>query len=756
MEQRRRLKVAAIMDEFTYTCYAPECDLMQVTPEGFKEEIDGFLPDMLFIESVWRGKNNLWRFRLHDNMEALCALTDYCRSKKIPIVFWSKEDPVHFGVFIRAASLADFVFTTDADCIELYKAHLGHDRVYFLPFAAQPQIHNPIEEYERKEKFCFAGSFYVKYQERSKTFMELAPLFMEYGLDIYDRNFKKGETDNNSQSTSVASPQVENYYFPAEVQECILGGLPYSEITRAYKGYKYGINMTSMVQSGFMFARRAFELLACNTVTVSNYSRGLEVFFGELLIATNDRQRMEKLLNIYCGTELSYRKYRLAGLRHVLMSHLYEDRLDRIARKVFGRTIKRDMPEILVVCSEKNEYICGMFEKQAYKQKQLAAVMPGKKVSELSFDFITVFSEEDYYGKNYLLDMALSTRFSSDRIIGKAAYYAEGVLKNRNKTYTYVEEPVQLRRQMAGRGFFDEDMTMDELLSFHQQARILSLDEFNYCEKASECAEAEDMEVNTGVPLEKIYDYTDKIPPVSLHKSIPFSTDELYEEIVIKEDDLVKKSREKDGFRLEREADDDRIVWLRTDKNYNLADYTRGSRIGFFTEVVGKEGNVRCQIEYYDENNEKLNFLNFALDGFTLLRISDRAKTFKLIFRMRGKSCVTLKSMFASSPDSLLPAPFPLKDRLLITERYPYYGESDTAAQIHKLVKEKALEVLVVGEDPTYLPYSEYEGIPVVSAQYEAIKEYLSVHNFECVYVNSAIENIEKYLLDYKGKVVEL
>lgn len=756
MDQQRKLKVAAIMDEFTYSCYAPECDLMQVTPDHFKTEIDGFEPDMLFIESVWRGKDNLWRFKLHDNTEALKNLTDYCRGKRIPVVFWSKEDPVHFGVFIRAASFADFVFTTDADCIELYKAHLGHDRVYYLPFAAQPRLHNPIEEYERKDKFCFAGSFYVKYQERSRTFMDLAPLFMEYGLDIYDRNFKKGETDNNSQTTSVASPVVENYYFPQKLQECILGGLPYSEITRAYKGYKYGINMTSMVQSGFMFARRVFELLACNTVTVSNYSRGLEMFFGDLLIATNDRERMEKQLELLCGTELFYRKYRLAGLRHVLMSHLYEDRLDRIVCKVFGKSLRRPLPEILVVCSEKSDYICEMFEKQTYARKILAEAVPGKRIQDFSFDFITVFSPQDYYGKNYLTDMALATRFASDMVIGKAAYYSEGELLHRDKAYTRVKEPVQLRRQMAERSFLDENVTMDELLSFHQQTEILSLDEFNYCENASECADAEDMEINTGISLNEIYDYTDKIPPVSLHKSVPFSPEELWREVRIGEKDQVKKSWEEGTFRLTREADDDKIVWLRTDKNYKLSDYTSGSRIGFFTEVSDKKGNVRCQIEYYDENNEKLGFLNFALDGFTLLRISDRAVTFKLIFRMRGKASVILKSMYASSPDSLLPAPFPLGNALLITERYPDYKDSADGASLHKLAKEQGLEVLKVGEMPSYLPYSEYDGVQIVSVQYEAIREYLAGHSFECIYVCLPSEKADRYLSDYRGKILRV
>ena len=58
--KKMNLKMAVIMDEFTYCCYEPECDMMQITPDNFKEEIDSFAPDLLFIESVWRGKDNLW------------------------------------------------------------------------------------------------------------------------------------------------------------------------------------------------------------------------------------------------------------------------------------------------------------------------------------------------------------------------------------------------------------------------------------------------------------------------------------------------------------------------------------------------------------------------------------------------------------------------------------------------------------------------------------------------------------------------
>lgn len=161
-----------------------------------------------------------------------------------------------------AARCADFVFTTDIDCIKKYKNALGHDRVFFLHFAAQPQVHNPIEKHERKDKFCFAGAYYHKYPNRAKTFDAFAEVFMQTkGLDIYDRNYN--------------APKPE-FTFPSKYNQCILGCLDPGEIDMAYKGYNFGINMNSVEQSQTMFARRIFELLASNTVIVGNYSRGVK------------------------------------------------------------------------------------------------------------------------------------------------------------------------------------------------------------------------------------------------------------------------------------------------------------------------------------------------------------------------------------------------------------------------------------------------------------------------------------------------
>jgi hypothetical protein len=118
------------------------------------KELAASAPELLFIESAWRGKDELWGNKVGHTSSELQGIVEWCRRRKIPTVFWNKEDPVHFETFLNTARLFDYVFTTDIDCIHRYKAALGHERVFLLPFACQPKIHNPIEKYERKDAFA--------------------------------------------------------------------------------------------------------------------------------------------------------------------------------------------------------------------------------------------------------------------------------------------------------------------------------------------------------------------------------------------------------------------------------------------------------------------------------------------------------------------------------------------------------------------------------------------------------------------------
>lgn len=90
--------------------------------------------------------------------------------KNIPTIFWAKEDPNDFNVFIEAAKHFEYVFTPDTNCIQKHKNILGHDKVYFLPLGVQPKIHNPInKDKEKLGEVAFAGSWYEKFDKRKNT-----------------------------------------------------------------------------------------------------------------------------------------------------------------------------------------------------------------------------------------------------------------------------------------------------------------------------------------------------------------------------------------------------------------------------------------------------------------------------------------------------------------------------------------------------------------------------------------------------------
>ena len=158
------MRVACVLDPFSFSCFEPECNLYNLSSQGWRYEIDAFRPELLLVESAWQGKNETWRGKRKSS--AYKELFQFCRQRGIPSAYWGKEDPVSYDDFFAVAKEADFVFTTDADCIERYKHDLEHDRVYLMHFAAQPKLHNPIELYERRDKTCFAGSYYPQYRTR--------------------------------------------------------------------------------------------------------------------------------------------------------------------------------------------------------------------------------------------------------------------------------------------------------------------------------------------------------------------------------------------------------------------------------------------------------------------------------------------------------------------------------------------------------------------------------------------------------------
>ena len=440
-------KVACILDEFSYNCFKSELDLYPIGREKYVKQLESIKPDILLVESAWHSYDGNWG--VAHQLEDIKKLLMYCKRKGIITIFWNKEDPVHFDDFIKKAVRFDYIFTTDKESVSNYKKLTGRDNVFPLMFAAEPKIHNPIKDMNivKCDKSVFAGTFYRnKYPDRLKSLMEIMFVAKDYGLDIYDRNYLL---------------KNYNYRYPNMYQKNIVGNLPYSEINKAYKGYKINININSVTESSTMFSRRVFEVLACNTPVVSNYSKGIEKVFGDIVQMGNNIDDFAKIYDRLYNDYDYYEDICLRGVREVLSKHTYRNRVEEMFSRI-GIPFIKENKKILVIGRVNNQddvlKVTDSFNKQTFKDKEL--ILFSKKKFNTSYDiyynlkdiyskladydYLSIMNGKDIYEENYLLDLFLATKYLMDwSFIGKASFYTykndKKVLCNPDKEYQFVD-----------------------------------------------------------------------------------------------------------------------------------------------------------------------------------------------------------------------------------------------------------------------------------------------------------------------------
>lgn len=515
----KEFRVAGILDELSCFCFPYECKFLNLDTNGWEKELEAFQPQLLFVESVWHGISNHWYKKLYNMSDEIRGIIHWCRRNNVPTVFWNKEDPVHVDTFLGIAAEFDWVYTTDMDCIPLYKRLLGHNRVGVLPFAVCTQKFNPIEKYDRKEKCCFAGGYYAHQKERCEDFENIYDVCQEIvGFDIYDRNVYPGNPD---------------YEFPEKYRGDIVGSLPMDKIDIAYKGYQYGITMNTVKYSSTMEARRIFELLACNTISISNPCQAIQNLFGDLvLIYKNDedlKKRLEQLENI---PEYKH-KFMLKALRKVMAEHTYAERMYKVIEDVFGES-KKPFSKVCVFSYVKTEAELEVVKRNYARQEYVAdfyiivpeelkgldciyTVVSQNDISNITnlcdADYYCYFDAHNYYGKNYIVDMMLATQYTVSPVIGKAgyirrfrdAYYVE----NRSCAYSLVEQlkadRCMVTKLIANHEYDNISNLADCVISGYV---CTSIDIYNFCENedSSYCDMADDIDVNEGYSINEIYD----------------------------------------------------------------------------------------------------------------------------------------------------------------------------------------------------------------------------------------------------------
>lgn len=775
-ELLKELRVAAVMDRFTLDSYAPECNLLELTPTGWKTEIDQFAPDLVFIESAWKGKDDLWYRKIANGSKEFFEMADYCHAKKIPMVFWNKEDPIYTTTFLPVAHACDVVFTTDIDCIEQYKTALGHDRVYHLHFAAQPKLHNPIEKYERKNKFCFAGAYYHRYPKRAEVFDAFADVFdKREGLDIYDRNYQSA---------------LPEHAFPERYNRMILGKLDPSEIDVAYKGYMYGINMNSVNQSQTMFARRVFEMLASNTITVGNYARGLKNYFGDLTLCTDDPRVLEEGLRRYAGDERTARKYRLAGLRCALSSHLYEDRLAFIVKKVFGRDIRPQLPAVHVIAKAKNgddaQRLMRMFAAQTYEHRKMTLfaddvtsedsrieIRPVREAKKKVGDLIekgayaAAMSAEDWYGENYILDMMLTLRYGSYQGMGKAAMYSaeqgKALAKNLDQAYKPVKALTSTRAVLS-RELCAETEAGDFLKGLEVCADgLFAVDEFNYCRgwKEETCEEAKDLFIaDRGIPLAEIETAAENIRMTLIEEQ----EDTLYinkqqiAQIPVPKDGTISFVVTNEGAELTSTLEDGKHAYFYAKDRVSLEPYVHDGKLPILFQGVG-DLDLICVCIFYDVAGKKLGPMYPKLNRGESLAVPDGAVSMQIGFRSKGPGKMVVKAVLIGNnrvPDRLA-AFLSRSNTLILTNHYPSEKELYRNMFVHRRMEAYKEEghVFDIFRMNVYAQegFREFEGINVTEGHAEALDKVLRNGRIKTVCIHFLDEGMWRVLQNHLNHI---
>lgn len=771
----RRLTVAAIMDPFTRLAFDPECDIVDLHPQTWEEELLAADADLLFVESAWRGDADAWHDTVQTCPQELVDIVAWCREHGIVSVFWNKEDPVYFDRFVKVAALVDHVFTTDLEIIPRYVHDLGHHRVHVLPFAAQPSICNPIEVGRRKDAAVFAGSYYAGFKDRNKAlFAEIEGTTRVLPVEIFDRNYGTEE------------PTLQ---WPDPYRQMVVGTLPADQIDIAYKGYKVALNVNTVTTSQTMLARRAFDLLASGTPTVSNFSPSIKVLFGDLIAASDSADEIERAVRQIVDDRDRTDKLRAMGVRHVMGQHTYSARFKHLIEVVSGAEVPETATVVGVVAHAADlddlARWRGLVAAEPRRTLRLLVVSDDAAVRDACArdgvahlgvddaascpvlealpDVVAVASlhPDHWYGPHYLTGLLDALDYSPALASAKTTRYrlaadgGEELVDDDHEYRWWSGAAVSWHRAIVRADALGSAVVGDVVQGCDlrvESGRILGVDRFDFGEGLGggehEHLSAQ-LPIQTGSSVAALVE----AEPVGTAWTIPY---EIYPT------DLAG-SRPKRGF-LARRADEGVLVGWSYANGYHYVPFQQAIALDEFDAgvvhlkmEVEAAGTIGVNASWLDGDGERIPGVTFRVNEEVRVEIPAEARSLLLFLRVKGKGTALIRSVSVGarswSPPIILGG---WSSRtLVLTNAYPSYRNLYQNGFVHSRVRgyrERGLDVdvftLAHGRDRR-----EFHGVQVMAGDEGVLEQLLASGRYDRVLVHFLNQRMWGVLQRHLGRI---
>lgn len=447
-------RVGIICDEFLYNSYKDVVDLVYI-PYNY-EDIDMNF-DFVIIATAWRGIDDSWiglsSIRGAERRHCI-ELISMLKAKSIPVIFYSKEDPVNYDVYKDLAVHCDYIYTSATEMEDAYKEYTENENVSTLSFGVNPHYHNPVGtrtplSRKKKDEVIFAGSWMVKYPVRNK---ESARIFDAINnnnteLTIIDRNLEL---------------QRARYYFPLRFIPNVTGPLTHENLQKIHKIFRWAINVNSVKYSDTMFANRIYELQAFGNLLLSNYSVGVNNKFPNVFILNHNTDFKTIFNNL---SEDDLRSIQAKGIRNVMRSDTTYHRMQQMMHDIGIDFDENYEKPIYVVVPEITSAIQTQFDAQSYGNKHLLTEAMFEK-ENIKSGFITHFIDSYYYEEYYLEDLYSAFKYSDVDFVTKSSNEDEhhNFTSQQNNGLTMYDISTRNKQELSGYALDMVEVTTPKIL----------------------------------------------------------------------------------------------------------------------------------------------------------------------------------------------------------------------------------------------------------------------------------------------------